>query len=61
MLTLRFIFLLIILFFKISYRLYILQIWDAVPKPQAHKNTPFDEFFNVIYSLDWLLCSLFSW
>ncbi|XP_041028943.1 protein ROOT HAIR DEFECTIVE 3 homolog 2-like isoform X2 [Juglans microcarpa x Juglans regia] len=26
----------------------IQKIWDAVPKPQAHKNTPFDEFFNVV-------------
>ncbi|XP_042945155.1 protein ROOT HAIR DEFECTIVE 3 homolog 2-like isoform X2 [Carya illinoinensis] len=24
------------------------KIWDAIPKPQAHKNTPFDEFFNVV-------------
>ncbi|KAE8008267.1 hypothetical protein FH972_004796 [Carpinus fangiana] len=23
------------------------KIWDAVPKPQAHKNTPLSEFFNV--------------
>ena len=23
------------------------QIWDAVPKPQAHKYTPLSEFFNV--------------
>ncbi|KAL1321180.1 hypothetical protein AAHE18_14G109600 [Arachis hypogaea] len=25
----------------------IQKIWDAVPKPQAHKNTPLSEFFNV--------------
>lgn len=55
--------LIIILSFNISDGLlYILQIWDAVSKPQAHKNTPFDEFFNVIYYLsDWFLCSMFSW
>ncbi|KAL9247293.1 hypothetical protein vseg_020738 [Gypsophila vaccaria] len=23
------------------------KIWDSVPKPQAHKNTPLSEFFNV--------------
>ncbi|KAF5472111.1 hypothetical protein F2P56_008851 [Juglans regia] len=26
----------------------IQKIWDAVPKPQAHKNTRFNEFFNVV-------------
>lgn len=25
----------------------ILQIWDLVRKPEAHKNTPLSEFFNV--------------
>ncbi|KAK9734516.1 hypothetical protein RND81_04G144800 [Saponaria officinalis] len=25
----------------------IQKIWDTVPKPQAHKNTPLSEFFNV--------------
>lgn len=25
----------------------LLQIWDNVPKPQAHKETPLSEFFNV--------------
>lgn len=29
----------------------ILQIWDAVSKPQAHKNTPLSEFFNVRRSI----------
>jgi len=24
-----------------------MQIWDAVPKPHAHKETPLSEFFNV--------------
>ncbi|XP_044507749.1 protein ROOT HAIR DEFECTIVE 3 homolog 2-like isoform X2 [Mangifera indica] len=23
------------------------KVWDAVPKPEAHKNTPLSEFFNV--------------
>ena len=27
--------------------LILLQIWDAVPKPHAHKETPLSEFFNV--------------
>lgn len=34
--------------------IYILQIWDTVPKPHAHKNTPLSEFFNVITLSDWL-------
>lgn len=25
----------------------LLKIWDSVPKPQAHKETPLSEFFNV--------------
>ncbi|KAL8539684.1 hypothetical protein ACS0TY_001336 [Phlomoides rotata] len=25
----------------------IQKIWDAVPKPEAHKETPLNEFFNV--------------
>jgi len=25
----------------------LLQIWDSVRKPEAHKNTPLNEFFNV--------------
>ncbi|XP_028954025.1 protein ROOT HAIR DEFECTIVE 3 homolog 2-like isoform X1 [Malus domestica] len=25
----------------------VFQIWDAVPKPQAHERTPFSEFFSV--------------
>jgi hypothetical protein len=25
----------------------IQKIWDAVPKPHAHKETPLSEFFNV--------------
>jgi len=24
-----------------------MQIWDSVPKPQAHKETPLSDFFNV--------------
>lgn len=35
------IFLCVLLFF------YCMQIWDSVPKPQAHKETPLSEFFNV--------------
>lgn len=23
------------------------QIWDSVPKPEAHKQTPLSDFFNV--------------
>jgi hypothetical protein len=26
----------------------LLQIWDSVRKPEAHKNTPLNEFFNVM-------------
>lgn len=27
--------------------LLLLQIWDSVPKPESHKETPLSEFFNV--------------
>jgi hypothetical protein len=32
-----------------AYKLFtfLLQIWDAVPKPHAHKETPLSEFFDV--------------
>ncbi|GKF04604.1 protein root hair defective 3, partial [Tanacetum coccineum] len=26
---------------------YVPQIWDSIPKPEAHKQTPFTNFFNV--------------
>lgn len=26
---------------------FLFQIWDSVPKPQAHKDTPLSDFFNV--------------
>jgi protein SEY1 len=33
----------------VAYKLFtfLLQIWDAVPKPHAHKETPLSEFFDV--------------
>lgn len=36
---------------SISYVAKIPQIWDAVRKPEAHKNTPLSEFFNVRWDL----------
>jgi len=34
---------------SVAYKLFtfLLQIWDAVPKPHAHKETPLSEFFDV--------------
>ena len=37
----------------------LLQIWESAPKPEAHKETPLSEFFNVrchAYMTDKISC-----